>query len=575
MILFAAPFSPGCRRDNPQKNLSRLERSLNTYDFDGSTPQDLEKICALVKDLGEHKAARAQWICARTALNWYLWTAFVQDETMFCKLAAQLGSSCSDVQDLSAVGLEILHVIESRLEKVRHLDPGGRYDWPARQAIQLIRLQRDKSAQWGVPFLKKIRELSEKGQPVETEARLIVAGAAIHMADILAETPWSRRSELLTKTLGFECPDVSAEDSSPASEQCIPACKEMRKRLIQAPPELRQRLIAAHCPLEHLGFSRREQTLYLSSSGMRIARNIRFINENFKRLLQIDDHPLSALLKGEIKQSIEKWERIGFPIPYPELSPGETGHINLPYSAIAVENILTPLCIVADERRVFVGVLPLLTVEKGETVVLGDREGYRFPGRLVPEPLGVYLPSAVKSARGSWVDLSESTEWKPIGLYLDGDVKGSRLNQILASLAKMGLEEIRLFFRHDRKGIGGLTLQIRTVDPKTFRRNKKLSKEVALFLDSDEMYLTAGDGFLFETPFISQMGDLAGLREQLEKNRRKKREMDTVEIFLTGDVRFLDLSRILVSTMRNSSGRSLYSKVSFVVPGLEKDSPDS
>ncbi len=564
----------GCKNDDSRKLLVKLESRLDTYDFDGSTPEHLHKICNLVEGLKEHGAARAQWICAKTALDWYLWAAFRQDGRQICKLAKHLGLDCSIGNGFSSVGLRILDLLAMQFEQVRTLDIGGRYDWPAQQAIKLIKLQRDKSHKWDSGFLSGVRDLCDKKQPVEVEAGVLVAGAAIHMVDVLSKTKWSRRPALLNRTLGFECSagSINGENrKSKNSRSCVPACKEMRRRLIQSPPELRKRLIAAHCPLEHLGFSRREQTLYVSLRGMKTVRNLRFIFENFQRLLQNKDHPLVSLLSSDLKLGLKKWERLVFPLPYPELSPGETGHIKLPYSAIAEKDVFSPVSVVADDRRVLVGVLPMLRVDNRETVILGDREGYRFPGRLVPEPLGIHLPAVVRSARKTWTELSESAEWKPVGLYLDGDVKGPRFNNILGSLARMGLEQARLFFRHDRHEVGSVSVGFKTIPAGKFRKSEKRSSGVALYLDKEEMFLTASEGKLSEKPFISQTGDLAGLREHLEISRRGSKDVNAVEVFLTGEIDFLAVSRVLVAVKRNSSGRTLYPNVIFVVPEVETD----
>lgn len=281
-----------------------------------------------------------------------------------------------------------------------------------------------------------------------------------------------------------------------------------------------------------------------------------------------------SLVEDEISKGAKRWEKVKISLPYPEMSPGEPGYIKLPYSAVATEDTLAPVYVAADEQRVLSGVLPLLSMEKGETVILGDREGYRFPGRLVPEPLKVELPIAIRSARKTWIELTGDPKWQPIGLYFHRDVKGPRINRILSVLAFMGQKSVRFIFRHDSLKGGGLTVHIREVERVKFKRSKSLSSGITVFLDENEMYLTAAEGPLKEKPFVSQSSDLAGLREHLERYRRAYKKVDAVEVAVIGKTRFLALSRLLVSILRNSSGRTLYPKAVFVVPKVERSTID-
>jgi len=71
--------------------------------------------------------------------------------------------------------------------------------------------------------------------------------------------------------------------------------------------------------------------------------------------------------------------------------------------------------------------------------------------------------------------------------------------------------------------------------------------------------LEAQVGPLKKAPLQIPAGDLAGLRETLEKTRRVYRSAQGVEITLGGQLSYREVARLLHHLRRNSSGRVLYS----------------
>jgi hypothetical protein len=480
------------------------------------------------------------------------------------RLARHLGAGCREVTNPTC-GVEILDALAERFRAVRRADPNGRFDWPAQQALKLISLQREESAKWGRRFLAGMAELADEGRPVETAARVVIAGATGHMTEVLSRTPWKKRLTLFLRTLGFDCPAASNPARTGGRREVEPgcrlACPELKQRLIQSPPELRKRLIAAHCPLRHLGFTSRGQSVYLSQDGLRAARNLVYLHRNLAELLEQRDHPLIRLLGEPLRGAKRRLEKLRLGLPYPEMSPGEQGYVKLPFSPVATEDTYAPVYVAADVHRTSVGIMPILSVEGGRTIIVGEREGYPFPGRLVPEPLEDELPGALDRVKKVWAKVSGVPSWRPLGFYAHSELPAKRFNRIAGVLVRQGVSRLRLLLRSDRAGVGGLTVTLSIGQGGSGRWGRPPEGSVVLFLDQDEMVLTASEGPLAKEPFRSRSSDLAGLREHLERSRSAYRENDTILLRFRGDVRYLEMSRVLVSVLRNSSGRTLYPRV--------------
>jgi hypothetical protein len=557
----------GCRKNTNPAAFKKAKRKLTRYAFDGETAKHLSAVCELARSTQGYRAAQAQWLCARTSLDWYLAAAFTGNRRWMVALARHLGAGCVEVSQ-PRCGVRLLDGLIARFKAVQRAEPGGHFDWPARQAVELIRLQRDESPYWSKKFLATTRELARPAQPLAVQAQVMIAGATHHMVSVLARTDWQKRLGLFLRTLGFACPVEERRRSvrlakRDLSAECRLACKEMSQRLIQAPPELRKRLIAAHCPLSHLGFTERGQAVYLSQPGLLAARDLVYVARTLARLQRRTDHPLVRLLRTQISATRKKLTRLRLGLPYPEMSPGEQGYVKLPYCPAAREPTYAPVYLAADVHRVSVGIAPILAVESARTVILSDRVGYPFPGRLVPEPLRDELPDALKRARRTWVRLSGVANPKPLALYVHTEVAADRLNRILAVLGRLGIASVRLLLRSDRGGVGGLTVALEPQPDKGVRWGRGQPDKVLLYLDGQEMILVAGQGPLAEKPFRSRSGDLAGLREHLERSRRHYRKIDTLVLRFRGKVRYLEIARVLVSVLRNSSGRTLYPTVTF------------
>jgi hypothetical protein len=412
---------------------------------------------------------------------------------------------------------------------------------------------------------------------MEVQARLVVAGAARHMAAVLLKTPWRKRLGLLTRTLGFPCPGEGRSEAPSGqvgrTAVCTMACPEIQPRLVQAPPELRKRLVATHCPLRHLGFTDRAQGVYLTRLGLVAARTLVFAARDLRILQSYGHHPLVRPLMDELKRTSRMLERIRVALPYPEMSRGESGYIRIPYCPVAVESTQVPVYVSVDGERTMVGVMPMLAVEGPETVILGHREGYPFPGRLLPGPPSTHLKEALQAAKEAFGRLmgDDGAPGGEVGLYADVKVAAEQLNPVLAALICSGVKKLRLLMRSESRGVGGLTVKLR---PMVKRRKKKRgageqAPRVILTFSRKRMVLNATEGKLKLEPLKTHTGDLAGLRERLERTRRSYAKQDTLTMRFKGEVRYLEVARMLNAVMRNSSGRTLYPSVEIDVPPVQ------
>lgn len=550
-----------------------LDRLFERYDFKGKTPIVLNRTCGRAARLKGYRKARVLFKCASVLLDWYLTAAFTEDLDAFAGLQRQMGVRCPN-HELGRCGSVLLSALLVRFEEARGADPGGRYDWPAQQAGRLVRLQRDEAAKWGREYMSGMFELASQGQPLEVQARLVVAGAVRHVAPLLVGTPWKKRLALLGRTLGFPCPVERIADAKDGGDStgrgCTLACPEIRPRLVQAPPELRKRLVATHCPLKHLGFTDRAQGVYLTRRGLAAARALVFAARNLQILRSFGRHPLIRPLTGELDKVARIVERIRVVLPYPEMSKGEPGYIRVPYCPVATENTQVPIYVAADRERTMVGVGPVLAMEGTETVVLGDREGYAFPGRSLPGPVSGYLKDAIEGARSVFDRLAgdKAESGDEVGLYADVETTADGLNAVFAALICVGVKKVRLLMRAEAEGVGGLGVRL---GPPLLGRRKKRPREgqppaVILAFDRKRMTLTATDGKLKLEPLKTHVGDLAGLRERLERTRREYLKQNTLTMRFAGQVRYLVVARMLNAVMRNSSGRTLYPSVEFEIP---------
>ena len=537
----------GCRRREQPLTGSQLSRKLKAYSFMGDTGRFLKKYCPV----DALPAGQSGWVCAKTYLDWYLVGAIHADQQSIERLARALGISCP--KENLGCGIRVVERLDSLFAQLQEGKSGGTLRWRAESARKLLSLQLEGAARWDGAYLRGIGALARSG-PISVEASVVVMGALADAVGKLAKAKLWQRPNLLARLLGFACP-------ADQPETCPFGCPELTARLVQTRPELRKRLIALHCPLKRLGFTDRKQTVFLSDSSQRLARNLSFLTETLTELTRSAD-PLALRLRPEIEKLSNQLDRIVFPLPIPELSPTERGYRKMAFCGAAFEQATAPVFVSLGPSETSAGIAPLLHSRQGRLVVPGMADSLVFPGRPVPTFDRTSLDRALSQAEQVWKQESGLPASGLVALVVDARVDAGRFHRLMTILAETGRTKQRLLFRNIQGARGGLTTQVVPCPPKQPRWKSRLEKTLAIWVDASSVLATSAEGPLAEKPFSGPVTDLAGLRAALEHTRRAYRDIQSATVFVGPGLRYLDFARILASAIRNSSGRTLYATIS-------------
>ncbi len=536
---------PACRQER-ETTAATLQKRLEPYDFQGRTVRALERFCRNVPSRPE-----AAWLCARTLLDWHLLAAYGPTPSLLNGLAKHLNLDCEPSRS-TACGVRVLEALEAVFQKLDHTYPKT-LAWRTRHAHELLRLLLDEAPSWGPTFLRGIHELTTH-RPLAVEASVVVAGALRAALPRIRQAVLWHRPQLLARYVGFACPD---------GRPCPLGCPELDQELALARPELRKRLILAHCPLSWLGFRSRDEARLLSESGFRTVRNLAFAARTLKLLLDAT-HPLARAIRKDLLALQRDVTDTVFPLPYPELSPGDAGYRRIAYCTAAGEPAFSPLFVSMGENHLRAGLGPLVHAAQEGLAVVGEQEGLAYPGRIVP-PSAEALRAVLAEAARIWTSSAGPLGGEPAALVLDARIPASVFVDHLRLLFQAGITKVRLLLRNFRAELGGLTVRLEACPDARPRWRRTALKGVSLWADGQEMRVTADHGPLAETPLTAPVSDISGLRERLEKTRRAYAKQNDIHVFLRGALSFRDLARLLDSSVRNSSGRALYPEASLVL----------
>lgn len=591
--LYQLGCQEGCKTPKPVP-AEPSEASLRPYDFRGHTRPKLRRLCEGASLLAGGEAARRHLRCGRVLLDWFLLGVLREDAELLEGLEKFLGLAATK-GEASATGARLLEAIGKRFQKAATKGRGGSFSRLALAGLALVELQRVESPRWGYAYLEGLKEASRVGAPFETQARVIIAGASMDGLKTAAKAAPHQRSLVFVQGLGFACPveaemnrysqdspdsqdslgsldsqnSLDSQDQSEREPSCPMACSELRTRMRQVAPERRKGLIAAQCPLSHLGLSHREHGVYLSQENLLVTRSLAFQIENLQRLSVLaSDQPLLDALQGALTTLGRRLEEVRIPLALPELSPGEAVHFPLPLCPSAEEPVTAPVVLALDETRLFGGTVPVVAVRKGEITFLDWREGLIFPGR----PLQVADASSMRQELRQLHQTYRRILGKKaplhrdrVAIYAASSLSTGRLADLLDVLVQLGVFKAELVLRNSEGLIRAVPVELarrrRGEGPPLFAPEPPIDPQKAplqLDLGARTLQLRAARGPLAVSPLRIAAGDLAGLRETLEKTRREYRDVSGVEIRLDHAVPYADLARLLHHLRRNSSGRTLH-----------------
>lgn len=601
LVLALWVVASGCKGRTGPPDLPSAS-ALAPYDFAGRSAAVLDRICRAAPALPSSRRAHALVLCARAAFDWYLIASLREDRALMASLERFLGRLGVLPAGPASGGRRILSGLDRLLGQAAVSASGGSLRRIASAGRALVRLQRDKSGSWGYPYLKGLYEASRDGVPWSTQARVILLGAALDALKTLKKTPPERRSLLLLEGLGFPCPAEAERarrgDAAPARPPSCPlACPSLRSVISRLAPGQRKTLIAAQCPLAHLGLSSRAQGVYLSKDTLPLFRVVTFLIKISARLSAERDQPLVAALRGAVTHLARALSRLRVPLFYPELSPGEPVSFPLALCSSAQEPARAPVYLALDETRLFAGPRPVLGIASGRAVPLDFHAGYPFPGRPVlatdSQSLVVRLQSLRKTYRremGTDPNAIRSPETDGrVTLYIDARLSGGRLNDLLDLLVEARIHSADLIFRNRRGGVRAVPVSL------TYRRrsegpalpssvappgarpsppgaaagvagapsaaNRRAGTLLSVVLGARTMRLSATAGPLAAAPVILPAADVASLRKTLKKTRRAYRGARGVEIRVDVDVPYHALARLIHNLRTDTSGRPLYTSL--------------
>jgi len=552
--------------------------SLAPYDFAGHTALKLRRLCRAADRSGGGKGARRQLRCAETLLDWYLVASLREDSALTAALARLGGSAPGPASPAPAPGVAILQRIEARFADAVTRGAGPSLRRRAQAGARLARLQWGASRRWGYRYLHGIAQAARPAAPYEIQARVIIAGAALDALRTLRKAKGPQRRQLLVQGLGFACPAEAEAARAPGPPSrppsCPLACPGLRSAIYRLNPIRRKALVAAQCPLSYLGLSQRAHGIYLSRENLLVTRSVAYQLENLARLRARRDHPLVAALWGALSTLEKRLAALRVPLGLPELSPGEPVHFQLPLCASADERITAPVYLAVDETRLFAGPVPVLGVRGGQVTFLDWREGYPFPGRKLHVVDRTALRTQLARLRRTYRRITGEQLPVPtdrVAIYADTQLSAGRLKDLLDLLVQVEVTRAELVFRNSQHEIRtvavALAPQRRSEGPPLKDADADADPAAAapkkaplrMHLGARQLRLEAATGPLKKAPLQIPAGDLAGLRQTLEKTRRDYRAARGVRVRLGAEVTYRELARLLHHLRRNSSGRVLYS----------------
>ncbi len=562
-----------CRRDAGGGTAPGAD-ALRPYDFKGHTALKLKRICQAAEQASGDIGARRQLLCARTLLDWYLVATLREDPSLITALEDFLGISSGPSRGVRHGGAKILTRIQARFTDAARRSRGPSLRRIAKAGADLVQLQLTESRRWGYAYLKGLRTAARTGAPFEVQARVIIAGAALDGLKTLSRAAGPQRRELLVQGLGFACP-AEAEasrglETKPRPPDCPLACPGLRAAIYRLPPVRRKALVAAQCPLSYLGLSQRAHGIYLSAENLLVTRSVSFQLQNLARLRSLGQHPLVRALRGARGTLAKRLGSLRVPLDLPELSPGEPVHFPLPLCASADEHITAPVYLAIDETRLFAGPIPVLGVRQGRITFLDYEEGYPFPGRRIRQADPATVRTLLARLRRVFRRITAGklpVHPDRVALYADSHLSVARLNDLLDLLSALGITRAELVLRNSHQALRVVPITVAVKrrgegPPLTVPPTPPLPPRQAplrLQLNPVFLRLEAQVGPLKKAPLQIPAGDLAGLRETLEKTRRAYRSAQGVEVSLSGQLSYREVARLLHHLRRNSSGRTLYS----------------
>lgn len=565
-------WGSGCRSDDSNLPVP-TEADLRPYDFRGHTALKLVRVCARARRETGHRAARLHLLCGRTLLDWYLSAALREDAVLLGALGKQVGAGVPGHGRLPPERLgQILHAIEDHFSRALALGRGSSLAPLAEAGRRLTRLQRDQARRWDHAYLDGIREAALPGAAFELQARLIIAGAGLDGMRALRKGNRSQRQEILIRGLGFSCPAEAdpGDEVSPHKPTCPLACPSLRATAYRLSPARRKALIAARCPLRYLGFSQRQHGVYLSRTSLLVARAVSYQLRNLERLVAQRRHPLVHTVRGALHQLQRRLASLRVPLPLPDMSPGEPGHIGVPLSASADEPLRAPMFLALDETHLLAGPVPVLGVRASQVELFDQLEGYTFPGR----PLYVADRPAMTTMLGRlhqvWKRITHGRLPAPrdrVALYASAKLSAGRLNDLLDLLYSVGIRRVDLVLRNTHGDLGAVPVVLaglrRSEGPPLPQDGPTPNlPALQLTLTHRRLRLTARSGPLAKTRIDMPANDLAGLRENLEKRtRRAYRNTGGIHLRFAGEIRYLEIARLLHFVRKNASGRILYNRL--------------
>jgi len=562
----------GCRSDSANLPVP-TEADLLPYDFRGHTALKLVRVCARARRESGHRAARLHLLCGRTLVDWYLSAALREDATLLGALGSQLGVGVPGHGRLPPERLpQVLTAIDDHFTQALAFGRGGSLAPIAEAGRRLIRLQRDHSRKWNHAYLEGIREAALKGAAFEVQARLIIAGAGLDGMRALRKANRSDRQEILIRGLGFSCPAEAdpGDEAAPRKPTCPLACPSIRARAYRLSPVRRKALIAARCPLSYLGFSQRNHGVYLSRTSMLVARAVSYQLRNLERLVAQRRHPLVHTVRGALHQLHRRLASMRVPLPLPDMSPGEPGHIGVPLSASADEPLRAPMFVALDETHLFAGPVPVLGVRASQVELFDQLEGYTFPGRPLYVADGPAMTTVLGRLHQVWKRITHGRLPAPrdrVALYASAKLSAGRFNDLLDLLYTVGIRHVDLVLRNTHGDLGAVPVTLagprRSEGPPLAQTGPVTElPALQLTLTHHNLLLTARSGPLAKTRIVMPSNDLAGLRENLEKRtRRAYRNTGGMYLRFTGAIRYLEIARLLHFVRRNASGRILYNRL--------------
>ncbi len=571
IALVAVLVAPAC--GSRAKRQVPTEADLRPYDFRGHTALKLRRVCRRAERQSGHKAARLHLLCGRTLLDWYLSAALREDAVLLGSLARQLNIPVPADGKLPPAAMpHLLEAIGGHFSRALAQGRGCSLAPVAEAGHRLTELQRVHSRSWSHDYLAGIADAARPGAAFELQARVIIAGAGLDGLRAVRQGNRTQRREVLIRGLGFSCPAEAdpGDGTTPRKPTCPLACPSIRSTAYRLSPNRRKALIAARCPLSHLGFSHRQHGVYLSRTSLLVARAVSYQLSNLKRLTALQKHPLVYTIRGALHQLGRRLSALRVPLPLPDMSPGEPGFIAIPLSASADDPVRAPVFIALDETRLLAGPVPVLGVRASQVELFDQLEGYTFPGRALYVADGPAMTTMLERLHRVWKRITHGNLATPrdrVALYASAGLSAGRLNDLLDLLYTVGIRQVDLVLRNTHGNLGAIPVTLAGArrgegPPLALKGPTPKLPALQLTLTHHRLQLTARSGPLAKSRINLPSNDLAGLRENLEKRtRRAYRNTGGMQLRFSGEIRFLEIARLLHFVRRNANGRILYNRL--------------